>query len=59
MPKRYHVTNFRSELELGCHEFYFDRIALARIAADSPQRSEDLERKAGIAPKSEDEMKSA
>lgn len=37
-------------------EFYLYRNALARIAADSPQRSEDLERKAGIAPKSEDEI---
>ena len=41
------------------HEFYFERNALARIAADSPQRSEDLERKAGIAPKRGGEMNSA
>jgi hypothetical protein len=41
------------------HKFYFERNALARIAADSPQRSEDLERKAGIAPKRGGEMNSA
>jgi hypothetical protein len=40
-------------------DFFIDRNTLARIAADSPQRSEDLERKAGIASKREAEMNSA
>jgi hypothetical protein len=48
------ATNFTN-----LHKFFFERNALARIAADSPQRSEDLERKAGIAPKREAEMNSA